>query len=220
MKPTSDIRSTRLLARAPRLRELFTLCFLLGLTAARADTTNFTDQFGEAFWNMQPQHGSVFFTNDDTELVIVGPNLPTNAIPQSLDGIVYNETLGGGFVVGGTVSFHWQYTSGDALSDSAGEVAWTPPGGTSIQDFLGQGGPGVTLSGNFTDTFISSGTTNFTFLLTTDTVANKLSGTLIITDFQFHNVPEPSTGALLATAALSLTAVRWRQARRRASAQP
>jgi hypothetical protein len=215
MKPIFDTRSKWRRVRALGQRGLVILSLFFCLGVAQADTTNFTGAFDETFWNMQPQFGSVYFTNGGKELVLAGPNQPTEAVPQSLDGVVYNGPLGGGLVVGGTVSFHWEYNSGDALSDSEGDIAWTPPGGTSIQSTLGQGGPSVFQFGDFPPTFLSQGTTNLTFLLTTDTLANKLSGTLIITDFQFHEeVPEPSTLALLAGGlTLALAAQRHRSRR-------
>ncbi len=118
------------------------------------------------------------------------------------------------------MSFHWVYNSSDALSDSGGQIGWTPPGGTSIQDVLGQGGPGVNQIGDFTSPLLSPGITNLTILLITDTLADKFSGTLIITDFQFQDVPEPSTGALVAGMFVCLGAARWRHCRRQGSGRP
>lgn len=204
-------------ARALKQRGILLLALLLGLGAARADTTGFVGDFREAFWTNQVQFGSVTFSNSDTELVLTGPNAPT-VQKTSLDGILYNGPLEGGLAVGGTVTFHWAYNSGDALSTSEADFAWLPPGGGSpFQQLLRQGGPGVIANGVFATPLLAAGTT-FQFLLTTDTPANKLSGTLIISDFQFHpDIPEPSTGTLLATALICLGAARWRRSRQLAS---
>jgi hypothetical protein len=214
MQPILEVTLKGQTARALSLRAVVVLSLLLGLGAAQADTTNFVGDFGPALWTLQPDQGNVYFTNSDKDLVLTGPNLPADAVPLSLEGILYNGRLGGGLSVGGTLSFHWDYISADALSDSEGDIAWTPPGGTSLQTVLGQGGPGVSMSGDFPATFLSAGTTNLTFLLTTDTLANKLSGTLIISDFQFHDqVPEPSSNSILAVALLCLGAARWERVR-------
>jgi hypothetical protein len=197
------------------------LALLLGLSAAQADsTTNFTGDFAAAFWtNSPPGLGSVYFTNSSTELVLTGPNQPST-VSSSIDPITYNGPLGGGLAVGGTVQFNWAYSAGDAVSSIA-DFAWAPPGGESpTQILLGSGPPGATASGTFTTPLLLAGTT-FQFLLTTDeTPIGKPSGTLIITDFQFHpDIPEPSTGALLASLLIGLGATRWRRSRRQASGQ-
>jgi len=217
MQSTLDTRAGRQQAKPHARRGAVVLALLLGLSAARADTTNFMGAFGEAFWSAEPQSGTVGFSNSDTELVLAGPNQPATAVPLSLDGIVYNGPLGGGLLVGGTMSFHYVYTSSDALSDSEADIAWTAPGGSSAQFLLGQGGPGVVAAGDYTTPLLSAGTTNLTFLLTTDTLANKLSGTLVISDFQFHDVPEPGTGILTAGMLAVLSASRWRRFRGRAA---
>ena len=193
---------------------------LLGSPATRADTTNFTGDFRAAFWTTTPppppppSFGSVYFTNSNTELVLAGPNQPASRT-SSTDPITYNGPLGGGLTVGGTVQFDYEYNSGDALGASEADFAYTPPGGgSSIQNLLGQGGPGVIQSGSFTTPLLSAGTT-FKFLLITDTPANKLSGSLVITHFVFlSEIPEPSTAALLAGLLGCLSLARWCRSRR------
>ena len=88
-----------------------------------------------------------------------------------------------------------------------------------MQILLGQ--EGVSEGGNFSTNLLSG--TAFSFYLTTTFpagVSGKLSAALVITDFQFHDVPEPSTGVLVAGVLISLGAVRWRRCRRRMSGQP
>ena len=194
---------------------LLLLALLCGVSAATADTTNFVEGFREAFWTIEAQFGSVSFSNSDKALVLAGPNAPT-AEKTSLDAILYNgASLGEGLAVGGTVQFNWAYDSGDALSTSEADFAWAPPGGGSpVVNVLAQGGPGVTTNGFFSTPTLLAGS-QFSFLLGTDTLTNKLSGTLIITDFEFHaEVPEPSAGVLLGSALLGLGLSRWRRFRR------
>jgi hypothetical protein len=219
MKPALDTTSEWGWFGAVGRQGTVILSLFLGLSVAQATSTNFMGDFGEAFWTAQPQLGSVTFTNSDTELALAGPNAPTTE-RNSLDGILYNGPLPGGLTVGGTVQFHWAYDSGDALSTSEADIAWSPPGGGLPGiGVLAQGGPGVILSGDYSTPLLLAGTT-FQFLLTTDTLANKLSGTLIITDFQFQpEIPEPSTGALLAGVLVSIGGARWRRCRRQASRQ-
>jgi len=170
-----------------------------------------------AYWTMQPQFGTVTFSNADTELVLAGPNAPT-VETYSLDGILYVGPASGGLPVDGTVQFHWAYNSGDALSTTEADFAWQPPGGgDSTKIVLDQGGPGVIQSGEVSTPVLGAGTT-LHFLLSTDTEANKLTGSLVISDFQFNpTVPEPSTGALFAGVLVSLGVVRWRRCRRQAA---
>lgn len=177
---------------------------------ARGDSTNFVGDFRSAFWTALPQDGTITFTNSDTALVLAGPEAPT-AAKTSLDAILYSGELGQGLAVGGTVEFSWQYDSGDALSTSEADFAWQLPGGvTPVVNVLAQGGPGTVRSGVFQTPVLQAGTT-FEFLLSTDTPANKLSGMLTITDFQFHaDVPEPSTGLLLTGFLVGLRLCRWR----------
>ena len=192
------------------------LALLLGLSSVQAGTTtDFTGDFAAAFWTNSPAGlGSVYFTNSSAELVLAGPTQPA-ARASSIDPITYNGPLGGGLAVGGTVQFNWAYNSGDALSTSEADFAYAGPGGTTpVLTMLAQGGPGVIQSGSFLSPALLPGET-FQFLLTTDTLAGKLSGTLVITDFQFHaDIPEPATGALLAGMLTCLGVARRRSGRR------
>lgn len=199
--------------RALRQGGALLLGLLLGLSAAQADsTTNFTGDFAPGFWTNSPVGlGSVYFTNADTELVLSGPNSPS-AETVSIDPFTYEGPAGGGLALGGTVEFDWAYNSGDALSTSEADFAWIILGEMSpTQIVLASGGPGMTGSGTFTTPELPAGTT-FQFLVTTDTPAGKPSATLIVSDFRFHpSIPEPSTGALLASAMIALAATRrWR----------
>ena len=217
MKPILDTTSGRGNVKPRGQTAGVILLLLLGLGVARAD---FTGEFKEAFWTNTPSGaGSVYFTNSDTELVLTGPFKPAAAIPLSLDGIQYNGPLSGGLTVGGTLEFNYTFNPGDAQSDSEAQIGWTPPGSdaTSQNALLGQAGLGP--SQGFFSTNLLAGTT-FQFFLTTDTLALKSSATLIITDFQFLPIPEPSTGALLGSVLVSLGAARWRRAQRRASRLP
>ena len=158
--------------------------------------------------------GSAYFTNSDTELDVVGPTATRPGGGSSVDGVLYNGPLAGGLVVGGTVQFHWEYVNyGDAISPTGGEIDWTPPGGGgTMQALLGQ--EGVSEGGDFSTNLVAG--TTFSFYLTSTFpagVTNKLSATLIITGFQFHDVPEPSTGTLLASMLAFLGAARWWRAR-------
>jgi hypothetical protein len=219
MKPILETRSKWQQVRALGRRGAVVLSLLLGLGVAQADTTNFVGDFapGEPLWTMLPDRGSVNFANGDTELILAGPNQPLSNITNSLDGILYNGPLPGGLRVGGTVQFQWSYTPG-AVDGAEADITWLPPGGGSpIQSFLVNNG-GLGADSGFFSTNMLAGTT-FEISLTTTTELGKLSGTLTITDFQFHDVPEPSTGALLASAVISLCATRRHTGRRRASVQ-
>jgi hypothetical protein len=217
MKPIFDTNSKWQRVRGFGRWGLALLSLILGLGISRADTTNFVGDFGPALWTILPDHGNVYFTNGFTELVLTGPNGPTSNVPLSMDGILYNGPLAGGLRVGGTVEFHWEYYPG-AVNSASADIAWTPPVGTPIQNpLLVNGGLGFE-SGDFSTNLIAG--TTFEFLLITDTTADKLSGTLVITDFQFHDIPEPSSGALLVSAVISLCAVRWRRGQRQPSGQP
>ena len=219
MKPVFGTSSKWPRGSALGRRGLLVFSLLVGVCVARADTTNFVGDFDPALWTVQPDQGSVFFTNGNQALVLTGPNQPATEIPQSLDSILYNGPAPGGLRVAGTVEFHWEYNPG-AVDSAAADIAWAPPGGADpVQSpLLLNGGLGFE-SGDFSTNLVAG--TTFEFLLTTDTLANKLSGTLIITDFQFHqDVPEPSTGALLASAVITLGVARWRRGRRQAAGQP
>jgi hypothetical protein len=189
------------------------LILLLGLGVAHADTTNFVGAFAPVNWtNEPPGLGAVYFTNSDSELVLTGPNQPASQV-SSFDPISYNGPLQGGLTVGGTLQFHWEYNAGDTLSTISGaSFAWTlGGGGGTTQTNLASGGTGTIASGDFFSLVLTPGTT-FSFLLSTETPANKLSGTLVITDFQFNpNVPEPSTGALFAGMIAMFGIARWRR---------
>ena len=177
---------------------------------ARADSTNFTGDFAATFWNAQPQAGAIGFSNSATELVIAGPNKPASET-TSVDPITYNGPTSSGLVTDGTVEFDYTYNSPFGLADSA-YFAWTPFGGTPTQVLLAQGG-GVNITNSFSID-LSQGTT-FEFVLFTDTPANKVGGSLTITDFTFHeNVPEPSSCALFAGALILLAGSRRRGLRR------
>ena len=189
------------------------LALSLGVGVAQADTSGFTGDFAPSNWtNSPPGLGAVFFTNSNTELVLTGPNQPANQT-DSFDPITYNGPLSGGLTVGGRVEFEWEYNSGDALSTiSAATFGWAQGGGGgTTQTNLAQGGPGVVESGVFITPDLAPGST-FSFLLSTETPANKLTGSLIVTNFQFHaDVPEPSTTAFLAGIGMLFGVKRWRQ---------
>jgi hypothetical protein len=210
MKPVFDPRSKRHWIKATGQCGAGIFALFLGLGAAQAGSTNFVGEFAPPLWTLQSGQGSVFFTNGNTELVLTGPNQPPAEVNPSLDGITYNGPLPGGLRVGGTVEFHWDYNPG-AVNSASVDFAWTPPGGGSSVDvpLISDGGLGIE-SGDFS-TNLAAGTV-FEFLLTTDTLADKLSGTLVISDFQFHaDVPEPSSRVLLAVALLCFGAARWRR---------
>ena len=184
------------------------LILLLGLGLARADTSDFTGDFAAAFWTNTPSGlGSASFTNSSTELVIVGPASGT----ASLDGMKYNEALGGGLAVGGTVQFNYAYTDlGDEDPNTEATLAYTPAdtGGHSTTFTLGQGVG--TVNGSFNES-VEPGSTLW-FLLSTTTPSGKPPVSVIITDFQFHpNVPEPSAGAVVISALIPLGAACWRR---------
>jgi hypothetical protein len=208
MKPIFKTRSEWQRAKAAVLCGAGMLALFLGLGAAQADTTNFVGDFAPPLWTLEPGQGSVFFTNGNTELVLTGPNQPPAEVNPSLDGIKYNGPLPGGLRVGGTVEFNWDYNPG-AVNSGAADISWTPPGGgvSTNSPLVYDGGLGFE-SGHFMTNLLAG--TVFEILLTTDTLKDKLSGTLTITDFQFHDIPEPSTGALLASAVILLSAARWR----------
>jgi hypothetical protein len=217
MKPIFDARSEwqRDLGR----RGLAILSVLIGLGVAQADTTGFTGEFAAAFWTNSPAgFGSASITNSGAALVLAGPT-GTPPSGSSFDGMQYNEALGGGLVVGGTVQFHWDYrTSEDVTGNTGATLSYTPEGnGGSVQYSLGQGV--IPTSGDFSES-VEPGST-FSFLLETETPSGKplgdLSTVLTISNFRFVDVPEPSTGTLMAIAVISLFAARWRCGRRRAS---
>jgi hypothetical protein len=125
--------------------------------------------------------------------------------------MVFNGHLGGGLAVGGTVQFICDYAP-EAITSGDAEFRWLEPGNDS---------PSVQVLGTyltpvsgqlFTISSLPAGTI-FGFYLSTDTSAGKVSATLTITGFQFLDVPEPSTGALVAGMLVFLGAARWRRAR-------
>jgi hypothetical protein len=195
-------------------RALLLLTLLEGASGALADTTNFVGDFREAFWTNDVQAGSVTFSNSDTVLVLSGPNSPAARV-SSLDGILYHGELAGGLAVGGTVQFNWSYNAADCLSTSEADFTWSSPGGGSpVLNILAQGGPGVITNGFLITPVLAAGTV-FEFSLGTDTLADKLPGTLVITDFIFHSeIPEPSSGVLLGGALIWLGVARRRRSQR------
>ena len=147
--------------------------------------------------------------------MLSGANEPSTDT-SSIDPITYNGPLGGGLTVGGTVEFNWQYNSPYGLNDAA-YFAWMPAGGGSTNQVLLAQGGGVA-SSIYSIQLDPHAT--FEFVLFTETPANKLPGSLVITNFQFHaNVPEPSAEALLASALIFLGGTFWWRPRRRASIQ-
>lgn len=198
---------------------------LFGLSAARADTTNFVGDFREAFWTNSPQgSGIVSITPAGTELVLAGPNAAT-APSGSLDGLLYNGPLQGGLVVGGTVEFHYAYNPGDAGSPSDANFRWLPPGGGAgdwLQAPLGQVTGGIITDGFYvTPSPLAAGTT-FMFSLATDTPVpplGKPSTLLVVTDFVFREVPEPATATLLVNGLLLLGGATWWRSRRRTASR-
>ncbi len=206
MSPKSD----RLTAVSNPIMRLLQAAAVLSLLAfagiGRADTTNFMGDFGQAFWTAQPQAGAIGFSNANTELVITGPNKPSSET-TSVDPITYNGPTSTGLVSDGTVEFDWEYDSLYGLDDSA-VFAWTPPGGQSTEIILAQGA-GANITGSFSMP-LSQGTT-FAFVLFTDTPANKIGGSLVVTNFQFQsNVPEPSPACLFAVGTAIFAAARRR----------
>ena len=177
---------------------------------ARADTTDFMGVFDPTNWSHFSGSGSYNFNTPNTELTIVGPSTPPSG--GSLDGIRYNGYLGGGLAVGGTVQFNWQYLSPDdpnAHADFGTSVGNSSP--------LGPGGAGGPFNDTFTSQLLPQGAT-FSFLLYTDNPSPaKSPASLLITNFKFIEVPEPSMGALLGSMLISLSTVRWWRCRRRAS---
>jgi hypothetical protein len=211
--------------RARRWRPgLLLLALLCGMSAARADTTNFVGDFREAFWTNSPQGaGSAAINASGTELVLAGPDAAT-APSGSLDGMLYNN-LGQGLLVGGTVEFTYSYDPGDAGSPSDANFRWLPPGGGAgdwLQKPLGQVIDGVITNGFYVTPSPLVAGTIFMFSLSTDTPVppfGKPSTQLVVTDFVFRDVPEPGTAALLANGLLSFGAVSWWRSRRRASSR-
>jgi hypothetical protein len=215
MEPILDTTSGWARCSTLGKRAAVILALFIGLATVQADTMGFMDAFAPANWNPTIfGGGSAYFTNSDTELDLVGPTATPTGGGSSIDGMLYNGPLSGGLVVGGTMQFHWEYVNyGDTVSPSGGEIDWTPPGGGgTMQALLGQ--EGISESGNFSTNLVAG--TPFSFNLTATFpagVTNKLSATLIITGFQFHDVPEPSTGTLLASMLAFLGAARGRRAR-------
>ena len=208
MKPIFNGLIPGNLLKTTAIRVMTGLVFLSFVLLAAADTTNFTGEFQAAFWTAQPQAGSIGFSNSATELIIAGPNKPASET-TSIEPITYNGPTSSGLVTDGKVQFDYDYDSPFGLDDSAYFV-YTPPGGSPLQVLLGQGAGGIITNSFSID--LTQGTT-FGFVLFTDTPANKTGGSLTITDFQFHSVPEPSTGALLAFGLIYIAALRRRLSR-------
>jgi len=208
MRPVLGATSRQAAGNARGQRAAVLLILLLALTPAGADTSDFMGVFAPSNWSATIGSGSVYFTNSNTELALVGPNATPSGGGSSIDGITYNGPLGGGLVVGGTLEFHWEYQNyGTTISPSGGELDLTPPGGGSPIT-IPLGDEGVSASGNLTNSLLAG--TTITFYLNTTLppgVSGKLSAELLITDFQFHDIPEPSTGALLAALLVGLGTV-------------
>jgi hypothetical protein len=220
MKPILGTTSGWARRDAVRQRAAAILILCVAWAAAGADTMDFMGVFAPSNWSSSLGSGVVYFTNSNTELALAGPNSTPPGSGTSIEGITYNGPLGGGLVVGGTLQFHWEYQNyGATTSPSGGELDLIPPGGgETIRVPLGE--EGVSAGGDVS-TFLLPGTT-FTFYLTTTFppgISDKLSADLHITQFQFHDVPEPSTGALVAGMLICLGTARWHNWRRPLSRQ-
>jgi hypothetical protein len=206
MKPVFDTSARWQRVRALGHRGVVILTLFFSLAEVRADTTGFMDAFAPTNWSQISGSGGYNFTNSDAELIIVGPNAPPSG--GSFDGIQYNGHLSGGLTVGGTVQFDWQYESPD---DPKAYAQFGTSVGSSTS--IGPGGVGGPFNGTFTSQLLPQGAT-FTFLLFTDNPSpDKSPASLVITDFQFHDIPEPSAGVLVAGMLVTLGAARWRHAR-------
>ena len=213
MKPILGTTSGWARCNALVQRAAVIVTLLFGLATARAQTTNFTGDFAPAYWTNSPPGGlgSVSFVNGNTELELIGANDPASET-TSTDGIKYNGYLGGGLTVGGTIQFDYQYTS---LADGNASAEFSTSVSSSPSD-LGNGVAIGTLT-PFPPIQLPQGAT-FGFLLYTDTDPGKGAASLVITGFQFTpDVPEPSTGALVAGMLVCLGAADWRRCRRQAS---
>lgn len=217
MQTILDTTSAWQRVRALGERAAIILPLLLGLSVARAD---FTGDFDASFWKLHPPvssglaFGSVYFTNANTELALVSPNtVPPTPGGESLDGILYDSPLQGALTVGGWVTFHWEVSAGDVQTGGA-SFGWQDASGESSTNLAVFSTPGFTNGADYSSPLLSPGTTNLSFLLDTKTTGSgKTLATLFITDFQFHETPEPSTGAFFAAVLVSLGAARWRRCR-------
>jgi hypothetical protein len=206
MKPVFDSSARCHRVRALGHRGIVILILFFGVAVVRADTTGFMDVFAPTNWSQISGSGTYDFTNSDSEIIIRGPNPPPSG--GSFDSIQFNGHLGDGLTAAGTVQFDWQYDS----PDDPGAFAQF---GTSVGNSanIGPGGVGGPFSGTFTSQVLPQGAT-FSFLLFTDTPSpDKSAASLVITDFQFHDIPEPSAGVLVAGMLGSLGVARWRRAR-------
>ena len=179
---------------------LLAMVILTWAASARGQVNGFTGDLATNNWVNYRDAGTIFFTNADTELFLIGPTNALFSNEASADTILYVGPNKAGLPSAGVLSFDWYFNSGDAQDGQGGivfgqAVIVSKADGGSQQQSLGEGGPDTVAQGSVSLPLEEGD--QLSFLLTTlNGSGPQTPGELIISNVRF-DVPEPSVPALL-----------------------